>query len=71
MAQNGALDKEFNPSIERWSQSSTLVYAFTRRVLTSFQTVRPVAKITREILKELFDVINNGKNPKAFSYFFP
>lgn len=64
MAQNGGLDDVFDRNIERWTQSSTFMDAFTRRTLTSSRFVRPVAKIIRKILIE--QTKENEQEPKHF-----
>lgn len=58
MAYNGSQEDLFNCSIKSWTQSSSFMYAFAKRVFTSFRGFRPIAKFNFENLKESSEVMD-------------
>lgn len=65
-AQKGPLDEARDPSIERWTQSTSFVDAFSLRALASLHYTRPVANYVKSHMEKS---AGNGANrwmPKPY-----
>lgn len=61
MTEKGFLGDMCERKIERWTQSSSFLNAFTRRALNSPRFVRAVAKFIHKILKDQVEDIEKKK----------